>query len=226
MKERILSTFIDESGDFGSYEPHAPYYYVSLVLHDQSIDISENIAVLEEHLQNLGYNNHSVHCGPLIRRESCYSNDLVEDRRKLFSALFNFARKIDFNYSTVKVNKRELDDEMYLNARLSRSLGQIIDDNLDYFQSYDKIIVYYDNGQVPLTRIITSVFSSHLNNVEIRRVKPADYKLFQVADMICTMELLAEKAKDNGFSRSENEFFDSYGKFKKNYYKWIVRKKL
>lgn len=34
---------MDESGDFGEYEKHAPYYIVSMVFHDQSIDISPNI---------------------------------------------------------------------------------------------------------------------------------------------------------------------------------------
>lgn len=35
-----LSVFIDESGDFGSYEHHAPYYIITLVFHNQSSDIS------------------------------------------------------------------------------------------------------------------------------------------------------------------------------------------
>ena len=37
MQERIMSIFIDESGDFGPYEQHSPYYQVAMVLHDQSI---------------------------------------------------------------------------------------------------------------------------------------------------------------------------------------------
>jgi hypothetical protein len=41
MKE--LSVFIDESGDFGLYEPHSAFYIVTLIFHDQSVDISGNI---------------------------------------------------------------------------------------------------------------------------------------------------------------------------------------
>ncbi len=92
MAEKILSVFIDESGDFGPYETHSPYYLVSMVLHDQSIDISGNISAFESHLRNLGYVEHAVHTGPLIRRESIYKNDLVENRKQLFNALFNFSR--------------------------------------------------------------------------------------------------------------------------------------
>lgn len=102
MSEKILSVFIDESGDFGPYEIHAPYYLVSMIFHNQSTDISENIKVFDAHLSNLGYQHHAIHTGPLIRRESVYANDFVEERKRLFNALFNFARKLDFQYSCIK----------------------------------------------------------------------------------------------------------------------------
>ena len=54
MAEKGLSVFIDESGVFGPYESHAPYYLVAMVLHDQNIDITENIKVFDAHLLNLG----------------------------------------------------------------------------------------------------------------------------------------------------------------------------
>ena len=37
MPGRTLSIFIDESGDFGAYEEHSPYYIVSAVFHNQNI---------------------------------------------------------------------------------------------------------------------------------------------------------------------------------------------
>ncbi|MBR6581956.1 MAG: hypothetical protein IKK66_11760 [Ruminococcus sp.] len=45
MKE--LSIFVDESGDFGEYEKHAPYYIVTMVFHDQRVDISEHLHKLD-----------------------------------------------------------------------------------------------------------------------------------------------------------------------------------
>ena len=39
-----LSIFIDESGDFGPYDFRSPYYIITMVFHDQSVDISEPIA--------------------------------------------------------------------------------------------------------------------------------------------------------------------------------------
>lgn len=47
MKE--LSIFIDESGDWGEYEKHCPYYIVTMVMHDQSKDIEKEVRHLEEH---------------------------------------------------------------------------------------------------------------------------------------------------------------------------------
>lgn len=49
MKEKVLSVFIDESGDFGQYNPASPNYYVAMVLHNQEIDISRNIEALDEY---------------------------------------------------------------------------------------------------------------------------------------------------------------------------------
>ena len=58
MKE--LSIFIDESGDFGNFEPHCRYYLVSFVFHDQAVDISSQVSVLDRKLVNLNI-DHVVH---------------------------------------------------------------------------------------------------------------------------------------------------------------------
>ena len=129
MSEKILSVFIDESGDFGPYEAHAPYYLVSMILHNQSTDVSENIKLFDSHLLNLGYQNHAIHTGPLIRRESVYSNDLVEDRKRLFNALFNFARKLDFQYSCIKVKKSECLDVITMTSKVSKALADVLRSN-------------------------------------------------------------------------------------------------
>ena len=41
MKE--LSIFVDESGDFGEYDSRSPFYIISMVMHDQAVDITENL---------------------------------------------------------------------------------------------------------------------------------------------------------------------------------------
>ena len=132
----------------------------------------------------------------------------------------------DIHYFCAKVNKAECADDIQQTARLSRAITAELQAHLEYWSSFDKIIVYYDNGQTQLTRIITSVFNTLFSNVEMRKVRPVDYKLFQVADLVCTLEVLSDKAEHNGFSKSETEFFGSIGRFKKDYYKKIVNKRL
>ena len=82
------------------------------------------------------------------------------------------------------------------------------------------------NGQIELTKVLISVFSTLYAHVEFRRVQPVDYKLFQVADLVCTMELLAEKAENNNLSRSEQEFFGNARDFRKDYLKNFQKKRL
>lgn len=69
---RELSIFIDESGDFGAYAPHSPYYIISLVFHDQDEDIQPAIDKLDRELSYLGLDSLCIHTGPIIRRESVH----------------------------------------------------------------------------------------------------------------------------------------------------------
>ena len=37
----VLSVFIDESGDFGPYEHHCPYYLITLVFRDVGVGLKQ-----------------------------------------------------------------------------------------------------------------------------------------------------------------------------------------
>ena len=113
-----------------------------------------------------------------------------------------------------------------MTGKLSRAITAEMTKHDAFWNSFDKVIVYYDNGQVELTKILSSVFNVLYTDVEFRKVKPVDYKLFQVADLVCTMELLSEKAENRAFSKSETEFFCSIRDFRKNYLKPLQKKKL
>lgn len=222
--KKELSVFIDESGDFGALSSHAPYYIIALIFHEQADPITQNVHALDKHVANLGFEKHAIHTGPLIRRESVYENHTLEERKRLFGALFNFTRKVPIQYKTVKIQKADCNGPLALTERLSRAVAEIIRSDLEYFQSFDSVIIYYDNGQIELTKILIAVFHALLSHVEFRKVAPGDYKLFQAADLICTLELLAIKAAKGGFSKSEKSFFQSPRDFKKNFYKPILRK--
>lgn len=226
MAENLLSVFIDESGDFGTYQSHSPYYIVSLVLHEQKISIAAEITRFESYIANLGYKKHALHTGPLIRREAVYVADDRTERRKLFNALFNFTRRLDICYATAKLNKRNCEDQVDMIVKLSKALRDLLSENEGYFSSFDEIVVYYDNGQIELTKILTAVFTALFSNVVFHKCTPVKYELAQVADLVCTMELLAEKAEHVSCSKSEVEFFDGVRNFKRNYLKYLRKKQL
>ena len=226
MPEKILSCFIDESGDFGPYNVRSPYYFIAVVLHNQDDDIADKITGLEDRATQQGYPVHAIHTGPLIRREGVYKNNTVEERKHLFNVLYYFSIHLPIKYFCVRVNKSECTDDVQQNARLSKLISIEIQNHESYWRQFDKIIVYYDNGQTQVTRIITSVFNTLFANVEMRKVRPVDYKLFQVADLICTLEMIHDKAEHNGLSKSETDFFSSARSFKKDYYKKISCKRI
>ena len=221
-----LSVFIDESGDFGSYEHHAPYYIITLVFHDQGSDISEQIDHLKRHLVEQNFaENHAIHSAPLIRRERDYSGMDLTARRKLFRSLFTFMRLCDISYKSFAFKKREFSDHDQMVSRISREVSTFLKDHLAFLQSFDRIIVYYDNGQKEITNLVNTLFNAFLE-AEVRKVSPSDYSLFQAADMFCTLALLEEKRKNEGLSNSEKEFFMSIRDLKKNYLKPANAKRL
>ncbi len=226
MSTRRLSIFIDESGDFGEYAAHSPYYLVTMVLHDQKVNIADRISAFYEHLKNKGYEKHAIHAGPLIRRESIYSNDLMEDRKRLFNALFHFVRGLDLHYNFILIKKSECSDVIHLTSKVSKAIADSLRRNRTYWEQFEEIVIYYDNGQIELTKILTSVFNTLFSNVEFRKVQPKDYILFQVADLICTLELVAKKFEEKTPSKWEIEFFGSERTFKKDYLKSILKKKI
>ena len=101
---RELSIFCDESGDFGPYDHRCPYYIVALVFHDQSIEISNEVALIESRISYLGFDSDTaIHTAPLIRRESEFANISMKERRKLFDALFSFFNHCDVSFQTFVV---------------------------------------------------------------------------------------------------------------------------
>ncbi len=222
---RELSIFVDESGDFGSFEAHAPYYIVTMVLHDQRVNISENIRKLNEALGYLGYaDEQAIHTEPLIRRETPYREYAPNERRAIFSKLYYFTLNCDIQYKSFVFKKDEYKDIFKLEAKMAKEISLFIRENLSYFQSFDKVILYYDNGQHELNRILNTVLATELTDYDVRRVQPNDYKLFQVADLICTLELLEQKIKNAQMTRSEALIFHSKRDLNKDFLKGIHKK--
>ena len=221
-----LSFFIDESGDFGEYEYHSPYYIVTLLFHNQADDINRNISQLDDKLKSATHQKKTVHTGPLIRREYEYKDQNLLERKRIFNILYNFTRTANISYHSIIVEKKQLSNEADLTERITIQLSAFLRKHYVKFMEFDYMVVYYDYGQRELTNVLVSVLSALLSNVEYRKVSPSDYKLFQAADMLCTLELLAIKAKKNILSNSELTFFSSVKNLNKAYIRAIKNKRI
>lgn len=224
MKE--LSIFVDESGDLGEYDYRAPYYIISMVFHDQNYDMNKELAILEESLTHIGLSKHCVHAGPVIRSEEEYKGYSIKDRQGILKRMMSFVRHLDIRFKSIMIEKKHINDSVEATGKLSKQLAVFIRENMEFFYSYDVVKVYYDNGQVEVTRILSSVFNALFENVEFRKVTPADYRLFQVADLICTLKLVELKAEDHELSKSEKYFFGDERTLKKNYLKPLRDKEM
>ena len=221
----VLSIFIDESGDFGQYDYRAPYYIISMVFHNQKMDLSEAIRKLEYELSNLGLDNHCIHAGPIIRAEEEYRYISIEDRRKVFKRITGFTRNLSIKCESFYIEKKHIKDGIEASGKLSKIIAKFVREHYEFFLSFDSVKVYYDNGQVEVNKILAAVFSTLLDNVEFRKVIPSDYRLFQVADLVCTLKLVELKLDNHTLSRSEIKFFENDIILRKNYLKPISIKK-
>ena len=203
---------------------HSPYYIISLVFHDQASDISMSLRTLEQKLTDIGLSHHCIHAGPIVRGESEYRYMDLSKRRKIIADLMLFINKTNIKCKAISVEKKHASDDVELVGQLSKQIASFIKEHMDYFFSYDLVKIYYDNGQTEVNKILSSVFNSLLENVEFRRVLPSDYRLFQVADLICTLKLAKLKDNAEGLSRSEKAFFGDSKRLRKEYIKQIERK--
>lgn len=182
MKE--LSIFVDESGDFGEVKERPAYYLVTFVFHDQDNDINQQVEKLEKSVKNAGFDVEYIHTGPVIRREDVFAEYSIDERRKLLYKMLNFVNACPILYFTVVVDRKEAIDKISLSGKLAKEINRAMCAHQEFFLGFDKIIVYYDNGQNELSVILNAVFSIQFSNVEFRKAQPQQYRLLQATDFI------------------------------------------
>lgn len=217
-----LSIFVDESGDRGG---KARYYLLTLVFHNQSDDIVREIMSYERRLADSNLPDVAFHSEPLLNGHKDYEGLTIEQRKKMLVLFSALVRRLPVRYASFVYRRSEFEDLAKLTARMKRDISNLLFDYLPAFQSFDDVKVYYDDGQdivrQALDRSIGFVLSK--GAVERRKTSMADYRLEQVADYLCTIELAAVKydAKENG--ETYNKFFGGPGSFKKNWLKQARR---
>ena len=224
-----ISVFVDESGSFEPDEESSRYYLICLLMHDQSHDLSEWIGNLERSFVASGLDaGHCVHVGPLIRREGEYLSMLREERQLIFRRMMAFVRKADVTYHCFMIDKHFNDGDCAVHDKLLQDIIRFLVDHSDLFNSFDKLKVYYDDGQHQVSSLLKEAFSMFSSITEfVPDVKPESYRLFRAADLVCSIELFAAKL-DAGepMTVSERKFFGEDREFKRDILRVIRRKSI
>ena len=220
-----LSVFVDESG---SQEGGSEYYVVTYVLHDQNDDISERFIRYRESLARKGLPDIPFHANPLMRGNEEYSNMSLSDRKYLMMSFNMLVQKLPIQYRSFVYRSREFENPEKLQSLIRRDLATLLADNLEYFQSFNHVKVYYDKGQPAVTEALEAACDYMLSkSATVQRESDyRSYRLAQVADYLCEIELAAIKYEHGEQTNTDNKFFGGRGPFKKNWLKQARRKSL
>ena len=205
-----ISVFVDESGSFDPDESSSRFYLICFVMHDQSADIVPYVANLESELESRSLGaSHCVHVGPLIRREGQYANMRREERQAIFRKMMAFIRKSDICYKCFRMDKHFDDGDSAVHDKLLRIHG------------------IHPCGKEQVKSLLKEAFAIFSSiTLFVPNVQPEAYRLFQAADFICSVELVAAKIAEIGMSASESRFFGDRREFLRNILKPIRRKSL
>lgn len=126
-------------------------------------------------------------------------------------------------YHTFSYEKSDFISDAALITRMKRDMVNLIFDNLEYLQRFDKVKVYYGDGRYIVTKSLHDAIEYALasNAVMYKDGCPKDYRLAQAADLICALELTVLKFDAKVQTKTDDRFFGAFGSFKKNYLKKI-----
>ena len=202
-----LNIFVDETGEFGFGKNSSLLYGISFTFHEQRLDISSELIKLNERLNRIGYTK-MIHMADLIMRRGDYSNFDVKIRKSIFNAIYQFSRKIPVKYHTIIVDKRYTNNSRILKQQISIEINNMIKEHAAYFNKFDKIVLYYDNGQETLGTILDSIFLRYDGFVHKIDFNHNEKRLFQVSDMLTYIDKYEYKYKNKmSFTNGEKYFF-------------------
>lgn len=220
-----LSLFLDESG---SDNLRDTYYILALVVHDQADAPANNIVRYELALRDKGLPDVPFHATPLLNGHDAYEGMDLAERKRLFSAFRVFFRHLPVRYGLVVLRTREYSTLADVEAAMRRKIVDFLFDNLAYFQAFDSVKIYYDDGQQSIATALHKAIDYALskNAVTYRPASAADYRLSQAADYICTVELTALKYEGKASTATDEKFFGSWSQFKKGVLKEVRAKRI
>ena len=202
-----LNIFVDETGEFGFGNGASELYGVSFTFHEQKDDITVEILKFNERLTKIGYTK-MIHMADLIMKRGDYKDFSISKRKSIFNAIYQFSRKIPIKYQTIIIDKKYTNNSRILKQQLSIAINQMIKKHEQYFNKFDKIVMYYDNGQEILATILESIFlrfDSFEHKIDFNH---EEKRLFQISDMLTYIDKYDYKYKNKRkFTKGEKFFF-------------------
>ena len=173
--------------------------------------------------------NLPFHASPLMYGKEPYRGFEMDARKKILASFEAFCRRAPFRCKSFAYNMSEVMEPELFTARFKRDLVVFLTDNLEYFQAFDRVKIYYDNGQQMVTAALHSALDFILSKEAVlyRMANAREYRLSQVADCICTLELTDIKFQRNELTETDAKVFGTnYAAFKKNHLKHIQKKEM
>ena len=202
-----LNIFIDESGDFGFTKGSSELYGVSFTIHESNNFITNDLLYLNERLKKAKFDK-MIHMADLIAKRGDYANFNLQQRKDIFWSIFYFSKRVKVKIYTIIVDKRFKNNKIQLNRELATEFNNFFNDISDYINEFDKVVVYYDNGQEALGAIIDTLL---INKTNVERRIEFDHKekrLFQVSDMLTFVDKIVYRHNNNmELTKAEKYFF-------------------
>lgn len=202
-----MNIFIDESGDFGFTSGSSELYGVSFTIHDSNDSIVDELEYLKNRLTKANYDG-MIHLADLVAKRGEYFQFKLEQRKDIFWAIFNFSKRVKVKIHTMIVDKRFKNSKAQLNRELATEINKLFNLLNSYMNEFEKVVVYYDNGQEALGAIIDALLINK-NNVEHRiNFNHKEKRLFQVSDMLTFIDKIDYKYHHKiPITKAERYFF-------------------
>ena len=75
-------------------------------------------------------------------------------RGKIYNRMMTFARRINFKWHCLCVDKKYLNSSLQIVSKLQEQLDKFIAGHESQLSDVDRVKVYYDCGQSPVTKIL------------------------------------------------------------------------
>ena len=219
-----LNLHIDETGNQDLSEG---LYLVAVVLHKHDVNIDEPIVAYERRLSIAGIKDVPFHGKDLLHGNENYRLIQPGDRKRALTQFARLVRELPFTYFCLHYDSADTRSRAELESRIRHDLASLIYEHLAFFQAFDTISVYYDNGQGAVSLALHDALDFVLakNVADYRDADHNTRKLLQVADYICTIERAAIFYDTDRQSKTYERFFGSRRQFMQSFMKQLARKR-